>query len=172
MIARTPRVSARAPIALLAALALAPACTLPSSEEADFRAPAHGGRWSSGEPDARVHPRLADAWLAGAAPAAPLIGRDSAMWLRALSLRPDGAGGDGATLTAQGLAPHPFRLILLVEEGGARLPLGEAASEAWSQGTHFARVEALREVPDGSVLLIRCEGAGRVVESRLRVRRG
>lgn len=129
---------------------------------------ADGVSWANEDVADARNAQLTRAWEAGKTPAAPLIGRDHAMWVRALDAR---VAVDGSlVLSAKALAPYPIRFSLIAMEDGEERLLGQLESEAWSAGTHFAKVEAdyLMMHPE-ALLILRSEGAYQAVESRLRL---
>lgn len=132
---------------------------------------AEGASWSSGEVDPVLHPRLAEAWERGEAPASPLIGRDPGLWLRAVDLTPPPQPDGAWTLRARALAPFPVRLSVQVERDGALEPVAAAESAVWNRYTHFASVEAPALLDPGALLCVRVEGRFQAFETRLRLTR-
>lgn len=130
-----------------------------------------GAAWQHGELDATRHPRLAAAWQRGAAPSAPLIGRDPGAQLRALHVLPPAQPGGAWRLDARALAPYPVRLTLLAEQDGLLTPVASGESELWNRRSHFARVEAEVSLPDHALVAVRIEGAYQAFESLLRLHR-
>ena len=131
---------------------------------------ARGDSWQLGELDAELYPALSAAWQRACRPTAPLIGRDPGVKLRAMTVTPPTHAGEAWNLQAKALSPHPIRLRLYVELEGALVELGAANSELWNRNSHFARVECNAWITDGSLLVLRVEGAHQSFESALRVR--
>jgi len=126
----------------------------------------HGGHYASEDIGEAHNLSLSRAWEAGEAPAAPLIGRDPAMWIRSLdaTLNPDGS----LHLLAKALAPYPIRFSLTTMEGGQERLLGQLFGSAWSTGTHFAKVEVdYRLASPQATLILRIEGINQTMESVL-----
>lgn len=132
---------------------------------------AQGAAWQHGELDAARHPQLAEAWRRGAAPDAPLIGRDPGVQLRALRVLPPAQPGGAWRLDARALAPYPVRLTLLAEQDGLLTPVGSTESALWNRRSHFARVSAEARLPENALVALRIEGAYQASESLLRLRR-
>ncbi len=130
--------------------------------------PAEGASWSNADVHDAHNPALTRAWEAAEAPASPLIGRDHAQWIRALDAH---MNEDGSLhLAAKALAPYPIRFSLIAVENGQERLLGQLDSEAWSAGTHFAKVGVDYLLPQGDAMVIlRSEGAYQAMESMLRV---
>lgn len=131
----------------------------------ELSVPLSGGVYSSGTVDARVHPRLAEAWEAGKEPSYPLIGRQPAMWLRELSVTPMIGSGGKVKLETKALFPHPVRLTLLAIEDGRPATLSQTNSESWSTGIHFATMAVDYQAFAGTVIIIRVEGAHQATET-------
>lgn len=179
---------ARPPIlALLAAIAaLAVACAQPGYPVAMARADhalfhdangeqewvlgAEGGAWQHGELDPVRYSALHAAWLKGAAPDAPLHGRDPGVQLRAIAAFPPAQRGEPWRLEAKALSGHPIRLSVLLADGGALQEAVAVESVPWNRHTHFARAELTARLETGAVVAIRIEGAHQAFDSRLRLR--
>lgn len=129
-----------------------------------------GGVWQHGALDAERHPGLAEAWQRGAAPRAPLYGRDPGVHLRTLRAYPPEQPGGAWRLDARALAPYPIRLTVLADQGGVLAPVARDESEMWNRRSHFARAEASVRLPDGALVAVRVEGAHQAFESLLRLR--
>lgn len=136
----------------------------------DLQVPAAGASFANDQVDSVRYPRLADAWNAGEAPATPLFGRDPALWLRQLDVTPIPAEtGMQYALDAKVMAPYPIRMTLLAMEGGREVALAQGNSESWSPATHVARLGVSYTIEEGSVIIVRMEGAHQVHESHVRL---
>jgi len=128
-----------------------------------------GSSFATGDVDKVRYPQLAAAWTAGEAPKSPLIGRDHAIWLRQLDVTPVIDANGQVELVAKAMAPYPIRLTMLAIEDGKEVALSQGNSEAWSAATHFAKLGVQYMAENGTVIIVRMEGAHQAHETHVRL---